>query len=361
MIARGKFSTVAFEKDVMSVMGGNFLVMPGDVLASDMTALDASTLTITGDETFAVNDQLRIKDGVDDEWLTVTNIGSAPTYTVTRDRDSSYGADSNPIWKKGTSVTNFGASGEGGIFMTASESNAPYMSIVTHAGSPWSTLTTHVRIGNLNGYLGYSSDLFGIAIGETNKYLKYDPTNGLRVKGDISVTGGSISGSFVVDTGGSVVSDDYVADTTGFILNSTGGLEVWTGTISGTIIEYPLYVSTTNLLYSLDTERRAGDTTDNYTKMKSILVYCRGQIRTSFALNPTEATTAYGKIYINGVAEGAEHSKGSEGYQTYTDDVDVVAGDTVELWVRNTGSYSDYKEFRLFGVMFFDTDQDSAV
>ncbi|MHA1228972.1 MAG: hypothetical protein ACTSPV_19835, partial [Candidatus Hodarchaeales archaeon] len=58
---RGMIRTAVFQKDVVSVVGGNLLIRPGDVLATDMTALDASTLEIEGNETFAVNDVLRIK------------------------------------------------------------------------------------------------------------------------------------------------------------------------------------------------------------------------------------------------------------------------------------------------------------
>ena len=110
--ARGIIRTAVFQKDVISVVGGYLLVRPGDVLATDMTAADASTLTIEGNETFAVNDMLQIKDGTDNECMTVTNIASAPTYTVTRDIDGDYGADANPAWKTGATVVNHGPSGE---------------------------------------------------------------------------------------------------------------------------------------------------------------------------------------------------------------------------------------------------------
>ena len=154
--ARGKITTAVFEKETISTVGGNLLVVSGDVLDSDMTALDASTLTITGDVTFAVNDILRMKDDTNDEWLKVTNIGSAPTYTVTRDQASDYAANTNPIWKKGTAVVNYGQSGTGGVFMTSSEANSPYIHFFTHAGSPWTTLTGKCRIGNLAGVAGCS-------------------------------------------------------------------------------------------------------------------------------------------------------------------------------------------------------------
>lgn len=188
--ARGIIRTAVFQKDIVSALGGSFIFSKGaDVLASDMTAADASTLTIEGNETFAVGDFLWIKDDTNEEWLEVTNIGSAPTYTVTRDKDSDYGADSNPAWKKGATVVNTGQSGDGFVYMTASETNAPYLSVITHAGAPWTTLTTHLRLGNLNGFLGYTSDLYGIAIGSADDYLKYEPTNGLRIKGLVEIIG----------------------------------------------------------------------------------------------------------------------------------------------------------------------------
>jgi hypothetical protein len=192
---RGLIRTSVFQKDVISTVGGNLMVLDGDVLATDMTAADNSTMTTKATTTFAVGDILRIKDGTDDEWFTVTNIASAPTYTVTRDCASDYASNSNPAWSKGATIVNYGQSGDGGLYMTASESNAPYLSVFTHAGSPWSDITTRLRIGNLNGYLGYTTDLYGIGIGDSTHYLKYDPTNHLRIRGDIDasiITGGTI-------------------------------------------------------------------------------------------------------------------------------------------------------------------------
>ena len=189
--ARGIIRTAVFQKDVISCIGGNLFVRPADVLATDMTAADASTLTIEGNESFAVNDILRIKDGTDDEWLLVTNIASAPTYTVTRDQASAYGADANPTWKKGASVVSYGASGKGGIYLTSSETNAPYLSMFTHAGSPWSAITTHLRIGNLNGSYGYGSELYGVGIGQygtaSKAWITIEQTNGIQI-GDNTTT-----------------------------------------------------------------------------------------------------------------------------------------------------------------------------
>jgi len=185
--ARGTLKCSVFQKQTANAVGGDLLVAESDVLDEDMTALDASTLTIKGDVNFAVGDVLRIKaDESNDEWIQVTNIASAPTYIVTRDKAGSFAANNNPEWKKGSAVINYGLSGESGlIYMTASDTNAPYLAVISHSGAPWSTLHTRLRIGNLNGYLGYSSDAYGIGIGgiasgESN--LVYDPANGLRLR-----------------------------------------------------------------------------------------------------------------------------------------------------------------------------------
>jgi hypothetical protein len=159
-----------------------------------------ANLVTKGDSEFSNLDILRIKDDLSDEWLKVLYKISSTDYVVERDLAGVYTLDNNPEWKKGATIVNYGQSGDGGIYMTASETNAPYLSMFDHAGAPWSTLNTRLRIGNLNGYLGYSTDLYGIAIGEATKYLKYDPTNGLRIAGNITLTDGSaIDGGYITD------------------------------------------------------------------------------------------------------------------------------------------------------------------
>ena len=227
--SRGIIRTAVFQKDVISCIGGSLFVRPADVLATDMTALDASTLTIEGNETFAVGDILRIKDGTNDEWLLVTNIASAPTYTVTRDQAAGYAADSNPVWKKGASIISYGASGKGGIYMTSSEVNAPYLSVFTHAGAPWTTIVEKARMGNLNGYLGYSSDIYGFAAGTGNEFIKLDPTNGLQIssaKTDaLTIKDG---GNIKLEAGGDLILIGADANAAKLIWDGTeGDLEVY--------------------------------------------------------------------------------------------------------------------------------------
>jgi len=263
---RGIFRTVVFQKSTVSSLGGCFVISKGaDVLASDMTAVDASTLTIEGNETFAVGDFLLIKDESNEEWLEVTNAASAPTYTVTRDKKGVYEADSNPAWTKGASVTNFGASGDGTIYMTASESYAPYLSVVTHTGIPWSTLQTRLRIGNLNGSFGYATDLYGFAAGDDVGYMKYDPTNGMRIKGDFeacTITGGTVTGAEInTATSGKriQIDSDGIKLITGAVTGKYGNFKYGDGTKYGGGLLAEFYNTTTGMPFYVHAEQTIAD------------------------------------------------------------------------------------------------------
>jgi hypothetical protein len=193
---RGVLQCIVFKKETINAVGGDLLIVDSDVLDDDMTVLDSSLLTIKGTSTFAVGDILRIKaDAFNDEWLSVTDIASAPTYSVTRDRAGLYSSNHNPAWSKGSAVINYRQSGEGLIYLTASDgTTAPSISVITYGDAPWIEAVTRMRIGNLNGYLGYSDDVYGVGIGDTDQYLKYDPVNGLRIRGNITLIGGGAPG-----------------------------------------------------------------------------------------------------------------------------------------------------------------------
>jgi len=186
--ARGMIRTAVFQKDVVSAVGGYLLVRPSDVLAGDMTIWEGPVyLLVSGAETFAVGDMLRIKDGLDDEWFEVTNSAGAPNYIVNRDMAGAYAPNTNPAWKKGATVVNYGASGEGGVLIAsgATAGNAPYVRVFTHAGAPWTTQTYYSQFGNLNGVYGYAATAWGIGLGEYGAgkvNITVDSTNGIRIR-----------------------------------------------------------------------------------------------------------------------------------------------------------------------------------
>ncbi len=150
-----------------------------------------ASLITKGNTTFSVGDILRIKDAENDEWMRVTAVTDNSHYTVQRDLAGSYASNNNPTWGKGTAIVNYGQSTDGGVYMTASDSNSPYLSVFNSGSTPWNGVNTYIRLGNLSGFLDYSETLFGIAIGESTKYLKYDPTNGLRILGSSVISSSS--------------------------------------------------------------------------------------------------------------------------------------------------------------------------
>jgi hypothetical protein len=220
--ARGIIRTAVFQKDVISAVGGTVLIRPSDVLSTDMTSADTSedsllletgdalltetgdtlvleysVLVIEGNESFVVGDILRIKEESDDEWFIITDISAAPTYQVIRDISDDYAKDSKPAWKRGATVVNYGASEKGGIVLTSSETNAPYMQLFTHSGSPWDGIDTRMRVGNLNGSYGQTSDTYGVGMGIYGEdiSLLVDSNNGIRFFDASSVVQAQLTGT----------------------------------------------------------------------------------------------------------------------------------------------------------------------
>lgn len=104
-------------------------------------------------------------------------------------------------------------------------------------------------------------------------------------------------------------------------------------------------VATSSLRHSSDAVvGGTGDGDLGYRIMKTITFTngIRGTLRFNFEIRwaAAQASTAYGKIYKNGVAIGTEYSTGSSstdsGYVSQTEAIAVVLnpGDTLELWMR---------------------------
>lgn len=235
LIARGTMRGSIFAYDVVSAVGGQLMVANADILSEDMTTLDDCKVKIKGDTSFSVNDILVMRgvatSGIQEEWFRVTTV-SGSTLTVTRDLAGLFSANSNPAWKAGTPVVKQGSSdgastySGGWLRLFGEGTNSPYYSVFQRTGVAYNAYTEVARLGNLNGYLDYASNLFGIAIGEATKYLKYDPTNGLRISGDIQVVSYLTAGialtagqAVAIYTDGKVYSTDarVSAMATGFI------------------------------------------------------------------------------------------------------------------------------------------------
>lgn len=113
VVARGTLRGVTFINDVISAVGGQLMVANASSLAEDMTAADDSTLTIKSDTTFSVDDFIIMRgvteNGIEEEWLRITDASSAPEYEVIRDLAGLFAPGANPAWKAGTPVVKQGA------------------------------------------------------------------------------------------------------------------------------------------------------------------------------------------------------------------------------------------------------------
>ncbi len=201
VFVRGELHAAVFVKDLIEAHAGSLIVSKsGGVLNVDMAVHASSTWTMDvndppgGGYLFDNSDICRVKaeyaSGIGDTWFVVSgrsDLGDGvQRYTCTWQNGT------RPLtYSAGSPVLDYGVSGDGGLLMTADLINAPWMSIFTHAGAPWTTLTEHVRLGNINGLGDVVTDLFGIFIGDYagDKWMSYDPTNSLRIRGDAIIDG----------------------------------------------------------------------------------------------------------------------------------------------------------------------------
>ena len=196
---RGVIRTSVFEKDTISAVNGLVMISKADVLASDMTALNTSTVTITGETTFVANEVVRIKDGVDDEWMLVTDASGAPIYTVTRDLAGSYVSDVNPTWKKGTAVVSMGVgagSKTGFVLLDSSSAYSPFVDVYGRNSNTYSDYSLHGRFGWLKGITDAD-----VGLATTDVWGLY--TDNAYIKGVIVANTGYIGGNtgWVIEAG----------------------------------------------------------------------------------------------------------------------------------------------------------------
>lgn len=249
------FKTVVFEADQVNVFNGSFMVAKSSASLAVAVTFEASgsdTFTANEEGRYAVGDFVMLKDSDSTTWLEVTGIGSDPEIEVTI---KSGGGES---YAAGTPIVNYGASGQGLILHTARDLTlggvdwqAPCISVIDHAGEPWTALTEYVRLGNLNAWGGFEADKWGLGLGKyaanypnfyvnasdgvlclriyTTEYIKFDYNAGsptAQIVGDLVIDGGSVS-----------VGTDVVLDGDGLTLAAgTGGVNQVKWDASGTTI-----------------------------------------------------------------------------------------------------------------------------
>jgi len=125
----------------------------------------------------------------------------------------------------------------------------------------------------------------------------------------------------------------------------------------------PSLIASDTLLHSSDAQ--VINATDTYTKKKEILIIVTGTYRVKFDLkSPDDAAySARGTIYRDGVAYGTERTTASVTFVTYTQDLVFLAGELLQLYLKNgtTGHDAVSENLRLYGTISGDVGVDQVV
>ena len=208
---RGELASSIFKVSEISATAGTLGVFKSAAkLSFDFTTPAVGSqvfvylnLTDAGAVPVAAGDRIRIKtwtgSAIADAWLSVTSATSTPP-VATCDCTMQSGTVGT-VFRAGTAVVDYGPSGTGFITLSADGTvgSSPNLTMATHAGSPWSTFTNLLRLGNLNGSYGYATDAYGLGIGSYGvsgqSWIIADATNGVRI-------GNNTTTLYQVDTSG---------------------------------------------------------------------------------------------------------------------------------------------------------------
>jgi len=179
VVARGVFAAeTLLLQEAAITRGTQLIVTSGAELFEPAVTTGSGTFTLkvtvppSGGNPLGATSICVLDNGTNEVWFTpgagVLTGGTHYVYTATWLDGASH------TFGIGTAIADYGASGAGGLLLTADRANAPYMDVFTHSGDPYTTLNTHVRIGDLTGIVdtdfGISPSGFGLYT--DNVYLK---------------------------------------------------------------------------------------------------------------------------------------------------------------------------------------------
>lgn len=236
LLVRGELRASVFTYGLIAATAGSQIISKSaGKLAANMVVPASGTwlMDIENPPTgyaalFLSGEVIRIKDltatGVLDTWFTVgaasDNGDGTQRYTCT------YASGSRPAtFPAGGAAIDYGTTGYGFITLSADGTIGPTANITLakHAGSPWSSQTALMRIGNLRNAWGYpDSNKYGVAIGEyastkaniiidedgklkirqyTTDILRFD-TTGAFIDGNIQLLGSLYNSRFNLSANG---------------------------------------------------------------------------------------------------------------------------------------------------------------
>lgn len=86
----------------------------------------------------------------------------------------------------------------------------------------------------------------------------------------------------------------------------------------------------------------AESTSTSYVKVGEVVCVANGTVNTYMGLRDGSGVAGYvyGRVYVNGVAVGAERSTSSDSYVYFSEDITVNYGDLIQLYVHGTAGYA---------------------
>lgn len=111
--------------------------------------------------------------------------------------------------------------------------------------------------------------------------------------------------------------------------------------VAGTVVEEHVMSPGSYRLYGSDSKSSRGLPAGSPIKVTSVTVGKSGKYRIQYRFSAWQSSdhSIYVQVYKNGIPYGPEKSTNSLGGTTFTDDLEFLAGDTIEIWSRNQGYF----------------------
>ena len=187
-----------------------------------------------------------------------------------------------------------------------------------------------------------SGDNGATILGEINaKALDKTDTSGQTVDGDLTIASGkkiitpSVQTDLIKDSDGvSVIEIDKVNETI-----SIYGEEL-------SLINPPKFIAGDKLFFQSGIQNGSGTT---YYKAYEKTSLNDGVLSTKLSIRSSNNSyTTYAKIYINDVAVGSERSNVTSSYVTFDENINVLAGDKIQIYIKGTNAYLSYFYLNLY-------------
>jgi len=194
-----ELESIVFAENTAFAIGG--WVMVAKAQGSLVYDYNSTSQQINFGQTMAPGDFVVIRSSVIElfepktEYLQVGTLVSGTTYNVTR----GVGGISAKDWVAGTVYVVLGNVGDGRIEIQGGSS--PRLSMILQ-GATYNAQTEQIRIGDLNGMPGISTETYGIFIGDAANHLKY-------ADGVMTITG--IDGSSITNIDGGNITTGFLS------------------------------------------------------------------------------------------------------------------------------------------------------